>query len=76
MINISWQDRTTNDDILRKIKLKRKMLDAIANIERNEISHRVRRKCLLALQDFMIRKMGRGRKTFRMTDGIREKGIY
>lgn len=36
MINISWQDRTKNDDILRRIKLKRKMLDAIANIKREE----------------------------------------
>ena len=78
MEKISWRDKVRNEEVLKRVGEKRRILQVIRNRKRNWIGHWLMRDCLLmdALEGMMSGKRGRGRRRYQMVDNIRVEKSY
>ena len=78
MERISWTDKITNEEVLRRVGEKRSMVETIVRRKKNWIGHIMRGDGLMkeVLEGKMEGKRGRGRKRIGMIDDLLEKKRY
>ena len=74
--NISWKDKVTNEEVLRRVKEERQLLNTIWNRKKRWIGHILRRDGLMrnVLEGRMEGKRTRGRPRLTMLDDLKEEG--
>ena len=78
MERISWTDKITNEEVLRRVGEKRSMLETIVRRKKNWIGHIMRGDELMkeVMERKMVGKKGPGRKRIGMMDNLLEKERY
>ena len=78
MERISWTNKITNEEVLRRVEEKRIMVETITRRKKKWIGHIMRGKGLMkeVMEGKMEGKRGPGRKRIGMIDDLLGKGLY
>ena len=78
MERISWTNKITNEEVLRRVGEKRSMVETIVRRKKNWIGHIMRGDGLMkeVMEGKMEGKRGRGRKRIGMIDELMENKQY
>ena len=78
MERISWTEKITNEEVLRRVGEKRSMVETIVRRKKNWIGHIMRGDGLMkeVMEGKMEGKRGRGRKRIGMIDELMENKQY
>ena len=78
MERISWTEKITNEEVLRRVGEKRSMVETIVRRKKNWIGHIMRGDALMkeVMEGKMEGKRGRGRKRIGMIDELMENKQY
>ena len=78
MERISWTEKITNEEVLRRVGEKRSMVETIVRRKKNWIGHIMRGDGLMkeVMEGKMEGKRGRGRKRIGMIDELMENEQY
>src|SRR6187551_1651936 len=71
MEGVRWEDRVTNEEVLKRIGEKRQVIRDIKKRKGNWLGHVMRRDCLLrdAIEGAVEGKRKRGRRRYQLMDG-------
>lgn len=75
---VKWTEKMKNEDVLKKVKEKRRLLREIKKRKANWIGHRIREKGLFAdvLEGLVEGGRKRGRRRTKMTDDLKKGECY
>ena len=74
--HVSWKDKVTNDEVIRRINVQRQLMDTIWQRKKKWIGHILRREGLMrdALEGRMEGKRGRGRPKKNLLEDLEAEG--
>src|SRR6218665_1976894 len=78
MERISWTEHRMNEEVLKKVKEKRSLMNIIRTRQKNWIGHILRHNSVQReiMEGWMERKRGRGRHRQKLMDWIMEDGYW